>query len=284
MSLRLSTDMGGLLTCRQCSKRMESLKDHSFWDLCRTWVRYYFWFILVTVIVFTLSIIPFLRAPPEQVRKCPKDQAKLLHNISQLEAEKLTLKEQLRATSIKMEKKMQKLRNLMNQTQEKTLQLLEKKQGEVDALSKELSVCNQSLVLTRQLLGKEKEKAQSLQNQLEKEKEDLRKIQQQRDSWQKQLNTLEEKLKSPGSKIKEYEDKIAALQRQIEQEHVNVRHERDEYENRIMNLQYQIGSQQQKKHPIENILEDGAIVSWACVILFLFICYVKCCRSLASWT
>lgn len=162
---------------------MEGLKDHSFWDFRRTWVRNYFWFILVTVIVFTLSIIHYLRAPPELGRKCPKDQAKLLHNISQLEAEKVTLKKQL----IKMEKEMQKLRNVMNRTQEKALQLLEKKQEEADALSKESSGFNQSLVLTRQLLEKEKEKAQSLQSQLEIAKEDLRKIQQQRDSWQKQL-------------------------------------------------------------------------------------------------
>lgn len=86
-----------------------------------------------------------------------------------------------------MEKKMQKLKNIMNQTQEKSLQLLEKKQEEADALSKELSGFNQSLVLTRQLLEKEKEKAQSLQNQLEKERVDLRKIQQQKDFCQKQL-------------------------------------------------------------------------------------------------
>lgn len=95
----------------------------------------------------------------------------------------MTLRKQL----IKMEKEMQKLRNVMNWTQEKTLQLLEKKQEEVDALSKESSGFNQSLVLTRQLLEKEKEKAQSLQTQLESAKEDLRKIQEQRDSWQKEL-------------------------------------------------------------------------------------------------
>ncbi|XP_034293536.1 calponin homology domain-containing protein DDB_G0272472-like [Pantherophis guttatus] len=271
--------MGGLLTCRQCSKRMESLKDHSFWDICRTCVRKYFWFILVTVIVLTLSIIHYSRAPPDLVGKCPKDQPKLLHNISQVEPEKVILKEQL----IKMEKKMQKLKNIMNQTQEKSLQLLEKKKEEADALSKELSGFNQSLVLTRQLLEKEREKAQSLQNQLEKEKEDLRKIQQQRDSCQKRLNTLEEELKSPGSKTREYEGKIAELERQIKQEKQrnqdNFRHEREQYQNRITELHDQIRSQQQEKSSTKNILEDGTIMPWALVIFLLFICCVKCCRQ-----
>ncbi|XP_032094740.1 golgin subfamily A member 6-like protein 22 [Thamnophis elegans] len=171
--------MGGLLTCHQCSTRMESLKDHSFWDFSRTWVRKYFWFILVTFIVLILWIILYSWAPPEPGTICPKDQANLLHNISQMEAEKVTLRKQL----IEMEKEMQKLRNVTNGTQEKTLQLLEKKQEEVDALSKELLGFNQSLVLTRQLLEKEKEKGQNLQSKLQSTKE----IQQQRDSCQKEL-------------------------------------------------------------------------------------------------
>ncbi|XP_058019289.1 uncharacterized protein LOC131188211 [Ahaetulla prasina] len=213
--------MGGLLTCRQFFTRMESLKDHSFWDLCRTRVRHHFLLILVTVIMLILYIIHY---SPELVRKCPKDHAKLLHNISQLEAEKLTLKEQL----IKMEKKMQKLRNVMNQTQEKSLKLLEKKQEERDVLSKELSVCNQSLVLTRQ----------------------------QRDSWQKQLNTLEEKLKSPGSKTKEYEGKIAEHQQQIEQGHVNVRHERKE----IQDLEDQLTKHKPVEHSKGGLLLGPSMV------------------------
>lgn len=175
-------NMGGFLTGRQCSTCMESLKDHSFWDLFRTWVRKSLWSILIIVIVLTFSIIYCSPAPPELDCKCPKDQAKLLH-ISQLEAENLSLRKQL----AKMEKEMQNLKSVMGQTEKKTLQLLEKKQEEADVLSKELSVSNQSLVLTRQFLEKEKEKAQSLQSQLENARKDLQKIQQQRDSCQKEL-------------------------------------------------------------------------------------------------
>lgn len=164
-------NMGGFLTGRQCSTCMENLKDHSFWDLFRTRVRKYFWLIPVIVIVLTLLIIYCSWAPPELDCKCPKDQA----NISELEAENLRLRKQL----AKMEKEMQKFKSVTGQPGKKTLQLLEKKQ-EADALSKELSVSNQSLVLTRQLLEKEKEKAQSLQSQLEN-------AQELRDSCQKQL-------------------------------------------------------------------------------------------------
>ncbi|KAG8126816.1 hypothetical protein E2320_021877 [Naja naja] len=269
--------MDGLLTCRQCSKHMESLKDHSFWDFLRTQVRKYFWFILVTVIVLTLWIIHYAWAPPELGRNCPKDQAKGLPNISQLEAEKVALGKQL----TKMEKEMQKLRKFMNQSQEKTLQLLEKKQEEADALIKESTGFNQSLVLTRQFLEKEKEKTQSLQSQLVSVQEDLRKIQQQGDSWQKQLKTLEEQLKSSNSKAEEYKGKIAELQRQIKEQEwkyqESLTREREMYQNR-MESGYQI-RHQQKKCSIEDILEDGTIVAWAFGILLLFICCVKCCRQ-----
>uniref|UniRef100_A0A2H6MXE6 Uncharacterized protein n=1 Tax=Micrurus carvalhoi TaxID=3147026 RepID=A0A2H6MXE6_9SAUR len=249
--------MEGLLTCHQCSKHMESLKDHTFWDFHRTWVRRYLWFILVIVIVLTLWIIPYTQAPPELGRNCPKDQAKGLHNISQLEEEKVALGKQL----TKKEKEMQKLRKFMNQSQEKTLQLLEKKQEEADALIKESTGFNQTLLLTRQFLEKEKEKTQSLQSQ---------------------LKTLEEQLKSANSKAnskaEEYKGKIAELQRQIkEQEQRNQDSERGMHYS-IMELHNQIRSQE-KKCSIGNILGDGTIVAWAFGILLLFICCVKCCRQ-----
>ncbi|XP_013915504.1 PREDICTED: moesin-like [Thamnophis sirtalis] len=265
--------MGGLLTCRQCSTRMESLKDHSFWDLTRTGVKNCFWFILVTFIVLTLLwIILYSRAPPEPGRICPKDQANLLHNISQMEAEKVTLRKQL----IEMEKEMQKLRNVTNRTQGKSLQLLEKKQEEVDALSKELSGYKQSFVLTRQLLEKEKEKGQSLQSELQSAKEDLQKIQQQRDSWQKELKTLEEKLKSPDSKAEEYKRKVADLQRQLEQERKNRdfdKHERASYQNRIGELNYQIDNQ-------KKCSTLDTFVAWALGILLISF---SCCFCAGCW-
>ncbi|KAM3850877.1 uncharacterized protein M6D78_003941 [Vipera latastei] len=265
--------MGGFLTGRQCSTCTESLKDHSFCDLFRTRVRKSLWSILI-VIVLTFSIIYCSRAPPELDCKCPKDQAKLLHNISQLEAENLSLRKQL----AKMEKEMQKLKSVMGQTEKKTLQLLEKKQEEADVLSKELSVSNQSLVLTRQFLEKEKEKAQSLQSQLENARKDLQKIQQQRDSCQKELNTLKEKLKSPDSKAEEYKDKIAKLQSQIEQEkrsRVIFTEERDAYKRTIGDLRDQIA----RKCPTPNILDCGYYAVWVIVILGLLIYCVQCCRK-----
>ncbi|XP_039190608.1 stress response protein NST1-like isoform X1 [Crotalus tigris] len=259
--------MGGFLTGRQCSMCTENLKDHSFWDFFRTWVRKYFWLIPVIVIVLTLLIIYCSRVPPELDCKCPKDQAKLLHNISQLEAENLSLRKQL----AKMEKEMQKLKSVIGQTGKKTSQLLAKKQEEADALSKELSVSNQSLVLTRQLLEKEKKKAQSLQSQLENAQKELR------DSCQKHLNTLEEKLKSSDSKAEEYKDKIAKLQLQMEEEQRN----RDRFtKERTGELNDQIAWPQQKESSTQNILEDyGSIAIWAFVILGLLICCVQCCSK-----
>ncbi|KAG8126817.1 hypothetical protein E2320_021878 [Naja naja] len=210
--------MDGLLTCRQCSKHMESLKDHSFWDFLRTQVRKYFWFILVTVIVLTLWIIHYAWAPPELGRNCPKDQAKGLPNISQLEAEKVALGKQL----TKMEKEMQKLRKFMNQSQEKTLQLLEKKQEEADALIKESTGFNQSLVLTRQFLEKEKEKTQSLQSQLKRVEKNA--TSQVKEAVQREV----EKNKVVEEEIKQLKQQLYNLQQMKEQQQMKIQHLEDQ--------------------------------------------------------
>ncbi|XP_063146768.1 uveal autoantigen with coiled-coil domains and ankyrin repeats-like [Candoia aspera] len=170
---------GRFLTYSCLSTGMENLKEYFH----RMWMRSYFWFILVIVIQFSLLIIQYSQAPPELDRKCPEDQAKLHHIISQLEAKNLSLKKQL-AT---MEKEKQMVKKVMDQTLEKTLQLLEKSKEESDGLSKQLSVSNQSLMETRHLLEKAKEEVRSLHSQLEIAKEELRKTQEQRGSWQNQL-------------------------------------------------------------------------------------------------
>ncbi|XP_007437948.1 tropomyosin-like [Python bivittatus] len=175
--------MGGFVSYSRLSTVMENLKEHSPWHFYWTWVRNYFGFILVTVILLSLLIIEYSRAPPEPDTKCPEDQATLHDTISQLEAENRSLKKQLAM----MEKEKQRVKKVMDQTLEKTLQLLEKTKEEGEGLSKQLSVSNQSLVETRRLLEQAKKEGQSLQSQLEIAKEDLQKTQQQQDSCQKQL-------------------------------------------------------------------------------------------------